>query len=212
MDVGGLSYADEIRLFARTKVLISLFGSSLHNVRYMHPETVVIEIRGSVAIALRDNFFYWAVSCKYGQLHAHYGVASAYPKPMPKGQNWHFEGRTARVCFLLPVIHDFTKFVGTVLPGDPETHVNWTSVHASFDRFLVDHPDPTFGRRWSRRPMGTSALALYQRASSVPMWSWLNLTTRRSSPPAWKDAAKAMVSEAINASATGRGPGLGVGR
>ena len=58
-----LSYIEELRLFRRSAVFISLFGSSLHNCRFLPPESVVIELHG----ALKQN---WLDTGGYGGLCA----------------------------------------------------------------------------------------------------------------------------------------------
>ena len=58
-----LPYIDEIRLFRRSAVFISLFGSSLHNCRFLPSEAVVIELHG----ALKQN---WLDTGGYGSLCA----------------------------------------------------------------------------------------------------------------------------------------------
>lgn len=46
------SFADEVRLLRRTRVYVSLFGSSLHNCRLLPAGSIVIEIHG----ALREDW------------------------------------------------------------------------------------------------------------------------------------------------------------
>ena len=43
-----LSYASELRLLRRTTLLISLFGSSLHNCRFLPEGAIVIQIHGAL--------------------------------------------------------------------------------------------------------------------------------------------------------------------
>lgn len=47
------SYADEIRLVQRAQVMISLFGSALHNFRFMQPGSLVVQLDD----ALKSDFF-----------------------------------------------------------------------------------------------------------------------------------------------------------
>tara|TARA_B110001452_G_scaffold167629_1_gene140067 strand:+ start:913 stop:2133 length:1221 start_codon:yes stop_codon:yes gene_type:complete len=55
-----LSYSDEIRLVRRSRVFISLFGSALHNCRFLPPDALVVEIRGAMKddIGKSDVFLY----------------------------------------------------------------------------------------------------------------------------------------------------------
>ena len=53
-----LSYADEVRLMRRASVFISLFGSALHNCRWMRPGAIVIEIRGAMKNDYPDYMYY----------------------------------------------------------------------------------------------------------------------------------------------------------
>ena len=55
-----LSYSDEIRLVRRSRVFISLFGSALHNCRFLPVDALVVEIRGAMKddIGKSDVFLY----------------------------------------------------------------------------------------------------------------------------------------------------------
>ena len=43
-----LSYENEIRLLRRTRFLIALFGSALHNCRFLPADAVVLEVHGAL--------------------------------------------------------------------------------------------------------------------------------------------------------------------
>ena len=43
-----LSYTNEVRLLRRTTLLISLFGSSLHNCRFLPPGAIVLQVHGAL--------------------------------------------------------------------------------------------------------------------------------------------------------------------
>uniref|UniRef100_A0A7S2N2S3 Glycosyltransferase 61 catalytic domain-containing protein n=1 Tax=Haptolina brevifila TaxID=156173 RepID=A0A7S2N2S3_9EUKA len=53
-----LNLAQEIRLMRRAAVFISLFGSALHNCRFMRPGAIVIEIRGAMKNDYSDFSLY----------------------------------------------------------------------------------------------------------------------------------------------------------
>ena len=55
-----LSIKDEIRLVRRSRVFISLFGSGLHNCRFLPPRALVVEIHGALKsdIGLADFLLY----------------------------------------------------------------------------------------------------------------------------------------------------------
>ena len=55
-----LSYAEELRLVRRARVFISLFGSALHNCRFLPPEALVVEIHGALKndIGVSDALLY----------------------------------------------------------------------------------------------------------------------------------------------------------
>ena len=43
-----LSYTNEVRLLRRTTLMISLFGSSLHNCRFLPPGAIVLQVHGAL--------------------------------------------------------------------------------------------------------------------------------------------------------------------
>ena len=48
LQLESLAYRNEIRLLRRTKVFIALFGSGLHNCRFLPPDAIVVEIHGAM--------------------------------------------------------------------------------------------------------------------------------------------------------------------
>jgi hypothetical protein len=57
------SYAEEVALMARTRLLIGLFGSALHNCRFLPQDSVVIELHGALKndVGFRDWYLYYKV-------------------------------------------------------------------------------------------------------------------------------------------------------
>lgn len=62
VDITKLSFAEEIRLLRRTRVFVSLFGSSLHNCRWLPAEAVVVEIHGALKHDWRDSGYVRAIA------------------------------------------------------------------------------------------------------------------------------------------------------
>ena len=54
------SYVDEVRTVASASIFVSLFGSSMHNCRFLAPATTVVEIHGALRLELdsRADYFY----------------------------------------------------------------------------------------------------------------------------------------------------------
>mmetsp|Transcript_17240 Transcript_17240/g.48020 ORF Transcript_17240/g.48020 Transcript_17240/m.48020 type:complete len:388 (-) Transcript_17240:151-1314(-) len=48
VDLQSLSLVEELRLLSRTRVLVALFGSALHNCRLLAPPALVVEIHGAL--------------------------------------------------------------------------------------------------------------------------------------------------------------------
>ena len=59
-----LSLSDEMQLLRRTRVLISLFSSSLHNCRFLPPEAAVLEIFGAVKGELHSGLMLYDDICR----------------------------------------------------------------------------------------------------------------------------------------------------
>ena len=54
----GLSYADEVRRFARAHVLVSLFGSALTNCVFMANSSLVVEIHAALKNDYKSTYLY----------------------------------------------------------------------------------------------------------------------------------------------------------
>lgn len=79
-DAHALAYADEARLYARAAVAVSLFGSSLHNCRYMARGASLLELHGALVTAYASGYLYHhECALELGLLHAPYMVHGALP-------------------------------------------------------------------------------------------------------------------------------------
>ena len=76
VNLESLSYANEIRLLRRTMLFVALFGSGLHNCRFLPAGAVVIQIYG----ALKGE----SMPCFYYEI-CHVGVGLGFASYVPRG-------------------------------------------------------------------------------------------------------------------------------
>jgi len=151
--VQALRFLDEVRLFRRTRLLISLFGSTFWNCLYMPPGSAVIQIHG----ALKNDFdagaaYGWCKLCSVnsGVRWIPFAVAAAMPQaalgsqkrlrwcnPLGEGCSRAYSEAVVEVSALL-------NATDAALAGEEE------APRREFARFLLDHPDV-------RRPAATWA-------------------------------------------------------
>lgn len=159
-DVHELPYAREVSLFARTHLLVSLWGSSLQNCRFMPARALVLELYGALVRQYGDSALYGslcALGC--GLRHVSYFVPGAVPGRGPNG--------TGRVRFDVPSdMHtarvEPARVIGLlrrVLPAGPCARADWAGVYGEFDAALTAnvHPFthkrlPAVGRQVLRAP------------------------------------------------------------
>jgi hypothetical protein len=159
--VDQLSFADEISLFASARVMISLWGASLHNCRFMRAGGVVVELYGAIDRKWSDTCVYTRVcasSC--GLLHAPLGVNGTFPDvrralvrreaPGQPGvkvsvpgpwRNHGYPNKTARVVASVEP-DGLVAFMRRVFPADPCALPDWLGVFAEYNQFLGRQPDP----------------------------------------------------------------------
>ena len=113
-DISAMPYREEISLLRRSAVLISLYGSSLHNCRWLPPEAVVIEIHGALQTQWRDSGYAWLCASEMGLRWVAVAADNALPLPSPPtvGSETSTAGATARR-------------VNVTRPAEP-----WPSFHA----------------------------------------------------------------------------------
>jgi hypothetical protein len=76
-----LSYADEARLITRSSILISLFGSSLHNCRFLARGSIVLELHGALADQAGQDWFYYNLCANgFGMRWVGLPLEPAYPE------------------------------------------------------------------------------------------------------------------------------------
>jgi hypothetical protein len=150
-DVHRLAYAEEVARFADARVMISLWGSSLHNCRYMRPGTLVVELFGALGGKWGDTTLYNNVcSHSCGLQHAPFGVPGAYPvmEQVERGGQtvWSNKGyehsRDTRVARVDPKA--LVAFMRRVFPADPCELPDWLSVFREYNQFLSRQPHPLY--------------------------------------------------------------------
>jgi hypothetical protein len=156
-DVHRLPYAEEVARFADARVMISLWGSSIHNCRYMRPGTLVVELFGALGGKWGDTALYAGVcadSC--GLQHVPFGVPGAYPVMKQVERNgrttWRNVGFGDRRDGMIARIDPdaLVDFMRRAFPADPCQVANWSTLIGDFNQFLRRQPNPN-----SLRPLGT---------------------------------------------------------
>lgn len=157
-----LSYADEVAAFADARVLISLWGSALHNCRYMRAGSVVVELYGALDGKFGDTAVYSrACAESAGLAHAPFPVAGAYPRRVC---------RSGKPCTRVPrnvpereLVYEvetdnvrarvqpsaLVAFMRRVFPADQCALPDWASVLREYAAFLGRQPHPR-----TNRPLG----------------------------------------------------------
>ncbi|KAJ1625965.1 hypothetical protein T492DRAFT_1035894 [Pavlovales sp. CCMP2436] len=143
-----LSYVEEVAAFADARVLISLWGSSLHNCRYMRAGSLVVELHGALDSKFGDTTIYTqACSGSCGLLLAPYGVPGAFPRDARRGtEHWghpltnvriKYDAKVARVD---PQI--LVNLLKKIFPADPCALPDWLSVFVAYNAFLARQLHP----------------------------------------------------------------------
>lgn len=175
------SYAEEARLFARARVVIGLFSSSLHGCRFMRPPALVVELHGALYNNARNHFLYYSLcGLQYGLLHAPLAVPGALPVADASTGELRFEADAGNVANLSAA--ELRAFLERVLPAEPSAIVDWEGVLGAYEAVFAAHPDPRVrGGSGGRRPPGDgpAASAHYRAASKLPAWQVLGLHDRR---------------------------------
>ena len=151
-----LGYAEEVAAFADARVLISLWGSALHNCRYMREGSTVVELLGALDGKYGDTAIYsQACARSAGLRHVPYGVPGAYPRAGGPQSEQPTDAVSARV--------DPQRLVGfmrRVFPNDPCAQPDWAALFGEFHAFIAKQvhphtkrPPPTLGRAFIRGPL-----------------------------------------------------------
>ena len=170
IDTAAVSYADEIRTIAGAHVLISLFGSSLHNCRYMAPGSVVIEIHG----ALKHDFghtedrFYKRLCGPLGIRWVGYAPADFRPRPSDNLLGWEYCSRNGTSAKYVAFVDfdEFGRLFRRVLNAE------WVWLDETYSAQVLANPDPRAarGRKHSHGAKGQKIMRSYcpQGSSRVP--------------------------------------------
>mmetsp|Transcript_25112 Transcript_25112/g.73724 ORF Transcript_25112/g.73724 Transcript_25112/m.73724 type:complete len:478 (+) Transcript_25112:115-1548(+) len=134
-------YASELALFARAALVVSLFGSTTHNCRFMAPGSTYVEIHG----ALHNDFgtfdlYRRVCAVNFGILHAPWQVPGAVPE-RSNGTLVFADGRnTPFLATFQP--KELVRFVARVFPPDAcATPVPWERVLTEYDAAVGFTPD-----------------------------------------------------------------------
>ena len=147
--LGDLSFAEEVRLLRRTRVLVSLFGSALHGCRLLPPGSIVVEIHGALkedwhapgyaALCANSMRLYWIGLAAQNAVPA-FMSASAHSKKSNASYRLSADYATARInsSELLRVI-------------DAGLRADWHSA-------LRSYPLPVFGAIKGEHAMNAHAI------------------------------------------------------
>ena len=218
-----LSFLDEVRLFRRTRVLVTLFGSTFWNCVYMRPGALVVQIHG----ALKNDFdagaaFGWCELCQknLGIRWTAHAVADAMPSwgcddvdsdaHLMRGH----AGRPARCVISRPNGSDYTARVdGAALVRviDEAMAGSYQPAYTAFRSYLLDNWDRRISRaRWNgavERESSKCAAA----AANVPATVALERrSASRTGSRAWSQHAGAVLPRSRTGPTNRRGPGLGL--
>ena len=80
-----IGYVDELRAFGGAKFAIALFGSALHNCRFMAPGATVIELHGALGNDFRHGGYWHICSCDLGLNYVGVRTTHAVPRVMESG-------------------------------------------------------------------------------------------------------------------------------
>ena len=132
-----LTYANELRLLRRTTMLVALFGSSLHNCRFLPEGTIVLQVHGALkGETSRGGAYLYRDVC-----HRHMGLPwAAYAVP-----GWKSDFAKAHVP-----LSEFGHFVSAALEG------NFSALSQAFADAVTP---PRGGRLLAERGGNFSALA-----------------------------------------------------
>ena len=107
------AYREEVRTIARARVLVSLFGSSLHNARFMPNGSILVELHGALKqnwAWQNDHFYRDLCESELGVQWVGYAVPDFRP---PVDRPWGDSYNTAHIP--LPA---FVRFFERVLRGE----------------------------------------------------------------------------------------------
>lgn len=85
VDISALPFRAELALLRRTRVFISVFGSSLHGCRWLPPECIVVEIRGALKRDWRESGYATLCAQEMGLRWLPVAAEGALPQPLPAG-------------------------------------------------------------------------------------------------------------------------------
>lgn len=170
-----LEYPEEVRLFSRAAVVVSLFGSALHNCRFMRPGSLAVELHGALRRDFLDGYTgYW-----YGQLCSGMGV-TWLPVAVPGGvptKTVDTASFVAAPLYALDRPDDYglarvnTSEVLRAL--ERESRGEWPAALRDFDEHAVRARLQSRGERVATRVMAdlTTRVLIYK------TWAFQNLTS-----------------------------------
>ena len=96
VDTANASYAEEVRAISAAHIMVSLFGSSLHNCRFMAAGSTVIEIHGALKHDFGEDYFYERICAR---ALGHHWVRSPHSKlPQDRAVSPHATLRAGGLC------------------------------------------------------------------------------------------------------------------
>ena len=137
-----LSYQAELRLLLRTKVLVSLFGSALHNCRFLPSDAVVIELHGALKNDFANSGYHGLCAATMGLRWAGLPVRRAVPRDLMEVRfaAWNRDYNHAAV--------NATQLLQLVDLALADTAAAWREAHARYaDPAARVFADPT-ARNW----------------------------------------------------------------
>ena len=133
---------EELRAIATASVVTSLFGSALHNVRFMPPGSLAVEVHGALKndFGRETDYLYRDLCAAVGVRWVGYATPGFRPPPpnASAAERSQYAYATARVD-----ADDFVGFVEHVLRGAAaDDDSSLSALRAEYDRQVRAHPDP----------------------------------------------------------------------
>ena len=158
MDLSSTKYLDEATGIASSDVLVALFGSSLHNVRMMAPNTTVVEIHGALQRDFDEgtDWMYARLARRLGLNWAGYAPDGFRPIRVDasvKREGWEYRKLRGKSTGHWAVVdaEDFVRFFARVLKA--HGHGNFTGLKQEYKEKVKASPDPRRngkgGGRWT---------------------------------------------------------------
>lgn len=147
------SFADEVGLYARSALVVTLFGSALHNCVFMRPGALVVELHGALYDQWASFFFYHRRCRGAGVLHAPFYVEGATPRVVHEpGQRVRLEfGRNCTPTEASIDADELLRLLRRVFPAEGAEAatgrcVPWREVLTEYQAAARVLPNPFTGR------------------------------------------------------------------